>query len=136
MADFALDDAGTILAVTDFEASVDFYTKNLGLEPVMTFDDPPFAILGRGSFRLCLAEEGHPADDCPGVVMRAQRDPKNPPIRLVLWVPDCAAAYEALSKEGVRFLAPPAQLPWGGSRCFAVDPDGYLVEIEELAAEE
>lgn len=133
MADFAMDDIGTILAVADFEASVDFYTKHLGLEPVMMFDDPPFAILGRGSFRLCLAEEGHPAEDCPGVVMKALPDPKAPPIRLVLWVPDCEAVYQALSSEGVRFLGPPQALPWGGSRCFAVDPDGYLVELEELA---
>lgn len=23
--------------------------------------------------------------------------------------------------------------PWGGGRCFAVDPDGFLIELEELA---
>lgn len=135
MADFELNDVGTILAVADFAASVEFYTKNLGLESVMMFDDPPFAILGRGAFRLCLAEEGHPADDCPDIEMRALPEPKTPPVRLVLWVPDCSATYEALSKEGVRFLGPPTSPPWGGLRCFAVDPDGYLVEIEELPDE-
>jgi len=96
MADFSLDEVGTVLAVSDFEASLEFYTKNLGLEPVLMFDDPPFAILGRDSFRLCLAEEGHPADDCPGVVMRTLSEAGTPPVRFVLWVPDCVSAYEEL----------------------------------------
>ncbi len=134
MADFALDQVGTILAVADFEASLEFYTKRLGLEPVMMFDDPPFAILGRDSFRLCLAEQGHPsADDSPGVVMQTLPDVMTPPVRIVLWVPDCRAAYNALMEEGVHFLTPPIAPPWGGLRCFATDPDGYLVELEELA---
>ncbi|VAV91282.1 hypothetical protein MNBD_ACTINO01-735 [hydrothermal vent metagenome] len=136
MADFSLDEVGTVLAVSDFEASLEFYTKNLGLEPVLMFDDPPFAILGRDSFRLCLAEEGHPADDCPGVVMRALSEAGTPPVRFVLWVPDCVSAYEALVEEGVRFLAPPSSPPWGGMRCFFFDPDGYLIELEELAGDE
>ncbi len=135
MAEFELKDVGTVLAVADFAASLEFYTKNLGLEPVMMFDDPPFAILGRGSFRLCLAEEGHPADDVPGVLMQSLPDPQNPPVRLVLWVSDCVATYESLLAEGVSFLGPPTFPPWGGSRCFAVDPDGYQVEIEQLPDE-
>ena len=42
-------------------------------------------------------------------------------------------AYEQLREEGVEFLAEPFSPPWGGARCFAVDPDGYLVELEEPA---
>ncbi len=30
-------------------------------------------------------------------------------------------------------LAPPFSPPWGGCRFFCVDPDGYLVEIEQPA---
>ena len=33
----------------------------------------------------------------------------------------------------LRFLAEPYEPPWGGCRFFCVDPDGYLVEIEEPA---
>jgi hypothetical protein len=36
---------------------------------------------------------------------------------------------------GVEFLTPPKSPPWGGWRCFAHDPDSYLVEIEDWAAE-
>ncbi len=136
MAEFALKEVGTVLGVADFDASVEFYTKRLGLEPVMMFDDPPFAILGRDSFRLCLAEEGHPAEDTPDVRMSSLPDRENPSVRLVFWVSDCAAVYESLVAEGVPFLGPPWSPPWGGSRCFAVDPDGYQVEIEQLPDEE
>jgi hypothetical protein len=31
----------------------------------------------------------------------------------------------------VRFLAEPHEPAWGGCRFFCVDPDGYLVEIEQ-----
>ena len=37
-----------------------------------------------------------------------------------------AGARISLAEQGYR-------PPWGGSRFFCVDPDGYLVEIEEPA---
>jgi predicted enzyme related to lactoylglutathione lyase len=52
---------------------------------------------------------------------------------LVLEVPDADAARKALEARGVSFLADTYRPPWGGSRFFCVDPDGYLVEIEEPA---
>ena len=42
-------------------------------------------------------------------------------------------AYDTLSARGVSFLTEPYSPPWGGHRCFAVDPDGYLIELEEPA---
>jgi len=38
-----------------------------------------------------------------------------------------------LDEAGARFLADPYEPPWGGCRFFCVDPDGYLVEIEQPA---
>ena len=38
-----------------------------------------------------------------------------------------------LGAAGVGFLAEPFSPPWGGVRCFAVDPDSYLVELEQPA---
>ena len=52
---------------------------------------------------------------------------------LVLEVDDAAAVHEALAAENVPFLAEPYRPPWGGERFFCVDPDGYLVEIEQSA---
>ena len=57
--------------------------------------------------------------------------PASSPVNLVIEVDDAHAAYEALRTRGVAFLTPPMRPPWGGWRCFATDPDGYVLEIEQ-----
>jgi catechol 2,3-dioxygenase-like lactoylglutathione lyase family enzyme len=125
--------AGAILAVADVEASVGFYRDRLGFEVEASYDDPPYATLSLARTRLSLAEQGHEAEDRPGVAMQAPEDRSRLQVVLVLEVTDCRGAYAELSAEGVEFLAEPFSPPWGGARCFAVDPDGYLVELEEPA---
>jgi catechol 2,3-dioxygenase-like lactoylglutathione lyase family enzyme len=125
--------AGAILAVSDFASSLAFYRDQLGFEVEATYDDPPYATLMKAGTRLSLAEQGHPADDRPGVAMVAPRDRSELAAILVLEVADCLAAYSALSGMGVQFLAEPFSPPWGGHRCFAIDPDGNLIELEEPA---
>ena len=80
---------------------------------------------------MSLAEQGHAAEDRPGVSMVAPADPSRLAAILVLEVEDCLGAHRELSAAGVRFLAEPHSPPWGGHRCFAVDPDGNLVELEQ-----
>ena len=125
--------AGVILAVSDFASSVAFYRDRLGFDVEATYDDPPYATLVKAGARLSLAEQGHPADDRPGVEMVAPSDPSELAAILVLEVTDCLAAYRELSAAGVQFLAEPFSPPWGGHRCFAIDPDRNLVELEEPA---
>jgi catechol 2,3-dioxygenase-like lactoylglutathione lyase family enzyme len=125
--------AGAILAVSDFAASLSFYRDRLGLQVLETYDDPPYATLVAAGARLSLAEQGHPADDRPGVTMIAPQDPSQANVVLVLEVADARAVHRQLAAEGVRFLAAPHEPPWGGCRFFCVDPDGYLVEIEQPA---
>ena len=125
--------AGAILAVKDVGESVAWYRDHLGFENEATYDDPPYATLALAGSRLSLAEQGHAADDRPGVLMTAPDDRSKLQVVLVLEVADCRGAYEELGAAGVEFLAEPFSPPWGGARCFAVDPDGYLVELEEPA---
>lgn len=125
--------AGAILAVADVERSVEFYSRRLGFEVEALYHDPPYATLARAGMRLSLAEQGHAAEDRPGVTMNAPADPASLQVVLVLEMSGMRAAYEDLSADGVRFLAEPYSPPWGGHRCFAVDPDGYLIELEEPA---
>jgi len=125
--------AGAILAVSDFERSLSFYRDTLGLEVEAVYDEPPYATLVVAGARVSLAEQGHPAEDRPGVEMAAPGDPSRADIVLVLEVDDARAAYAALEAAGARFLAEPYEPPWGGCRFFCVDPDGYLVEIEQPA---
>lgn len=125
--------AGTILAVADVERSIAFYCDHLGFKLEASYDDPPYATLELSGARLSLAEQGHPADDRPGVRLLAPDDRSQIQAAVVLEVTDCHHAYEQLRAAGVELLAEPYSPPWGGARCFAVDPDGYLVELEEPA---
>ena len=123
---------GTILAVADVQRSVAFY-EQLGFAIEATYDDPPYATLALAGARLSLAEQGHDAEDRPGVALEAPPDLTRQNALLVLEVEDCMTAYRDLRDAGVAFLAEPYSPPWGGHRCFAVDPDGYLVELEQPA---
>jgi catechol 2,3-dioxygenase-like lactoylglutathione lyase family enzyme len=130
---FHVNRAGAILAVSDFERSVAFYRDRLGFEVEATYDDPPYATLVRAGTRVSLAEQAHPAEDRPGVMMTVAADPANLAAILVLEVDDCLGAYQELKAAGVQFLAEPYSPPWGGHRCFAVDPDRNLIELEQPA---
>jgi catechol 2,3-dioxygenase-like lactoylglutathione lyase family enzyme len=134
VADFPVTRAGAILAVSDFGASLRFYRDQLGLTEVALYDDPPYATLTAAGARISLAEQGHPAPDRPGIAMAAPSDPARANVVLVLEVPDADVARKALEAREVRFLAETYRPPWGGSRFFCVDPDGYLVEIEQPAS--
>lgn len=133
MADFVVERVGTILAVADVDRSVTFYGEHLGFLVDATYDDPPYATLKRNGVRLSFAEQGHAAEDRPGVDMVAPPDHSKIAVMLVLEVTDAAAIHSALVAEGVEILAEPFAPPWGGLRFFVVDPDGYLVEIEQPA---
>lgn len=125
--------AGTVLAVADYARSLAFYRDRLGFAVEASYEDPPYATLTRAGARLSLAEQGHPAKDRPGVSMVAPSDRSLLTAILVLEVTDCMEAHRELSAAGVPFLAEPYSPPWGGHRCFAVDPDGNLIELEEPA---
>ena len=133
MAGLEVTRVGAILAVSDFERSLAFYRDTLGLEVEALYDGPPYATLVSAGGRLSLAEQGHPAEDRPGVTMTAPEDASRANVVIVLEVEDAWAVYRELGGRGTRFLAEPYEPPWGGCRFFCVDPDGYLVEIEQPA---
>ena len=65
--------------------------------------------------------------------MTALEDRSKMPVVLVLEVADAWAVHRALAADGATFLADPYEPPWGGCRFFVVDPDGFLVEVEQPA---
>jgi catechol 2,3-dioxygenase-like lactoylglutathione lyase family enzyme len=125
--------AGVILAVADVERSTAFYRDALGFEVEAVYDDPRYATLVLADTRLSLAEQGHAAEDRPGVELEAPRDPGKANALVVVEVADALAEHARLAELSVHFLAEPYEPPWGGCRFFCVDPDGYLVEIEQPA---
>lgn len=117
-----------MLAVRDVERSLAFYRDILGFEQL---EYPQIPLLRRGALELFLVEESPPTDDRPGVTLAPPADARRMPVNLVFEVDDVHAEHAALSARGLRFLTPPVQPPWGGWRCFARDPDGYSIEIEQ-----
>ena len=131
MATFPVLRVGTILAVADVPRSVAFYSAHLGFTIEATYEDPPYATLARDGVRVSFAEQGHASVDRPAISLAAPADPSRQSVVLVLEVADARSTYEALAAEHVVFLAEPYAPPWGGLRFFVVDPDGYLVEVEQ-----
>jgi catechol 2,3-dioxygenase-like lactoylglutathione lyase family enzyme len=125
--------AGAILAVSDLERSLAFYRDAIGFEVEAIYDGPPYATLALATARLSLAQQGHAAEDRSGVELEVPRDPARQNVVLVVEVDDARAEHERLAGLGIQFLAEPYEPPWGGCRFFCVDPDGYLVEIEQPA---
>lgn len=125
--------AGAILAVADVPEAIEFYRDLLGFEVLARYDDPPYATLSLAGARLSLAEQGHGADDRPGVELAAPSEPGRADVVIVIEVDDAQAAYDHLVDNGVVTLAEPYRPPWGGCRFFCRDRDGFLIEFEEPA---
>src|SRR5918997_742103 len=123
----------TMLCVRDLKRSLGFYRDKLGFDVLDS--EPHVALLRLGSGLVYLFTESPPTPDKPSVHLAPPDDPAYGSVVLVLIVEDCRTAYEELRGRGVEFLAPPTQPPWGGWRCFALDLDGYLIEVEDAAAE-
>lgn len=121
----------TMLAVRDLRRSVGFYRDLLGFDVQMS--QPGIALLARGGMLLYLVRESPPTRDKPAVTLAPPPEPDHTPVNLVFHVRDARRAYVELERRGVLFLAEPSRPPWGGLRCFARDPDGYLIEIEQPA---
>ena len=118
-----------MLVVNDLEKSVAFYRDKLGLE--IRSQSPDIAGLSNGVLNLYLFTMSLPTPDKPTVTLENLNRTGRTSVIIDLMVDDCRAAYRLLVDNGVDFLTPPHQPPWGGWRCFALDPDGYLIELEE-----
>ena len=112
--------AGAILAVSDVAASVAFYSDVIGFAVEATYDDPPYATLVLAGSRLSLAEQGHPADDRPGVAMAAPDDPSRANV-VVAGTPNLA--HYVASKGGV----------FGFTRAAARELGKYGITVNSVA---
>jgi catechol 2,3-dioxygenase-like lactoylglutathione lyase family enzyme len=124
--------AATMIVVDDLALSVKFYRDKLGFEVVEAFDT--IVALSRGPMLLQLFTHSPPTPDKPGITLTNSSTGDATSVVLEFIVTDCRRAYDELLDIGVEFLTPPHEPPWGGLRCFARDPSGYLIEIEESPA--
>jgi catechol 2,3-dioxygenase-like lactoylglutathione lyase family enzyme len=123
--------AATMLVVKDLDRAVSFYTEYLGFQ--IKEQDSGIALLILGQVRLYLVLTSPPTPDKPTISLSFLNKKGQTNVNLVFRVKSCQTVYRKLVDQGLTFLAPPHQPPWGGWRCFTLDPDGYLVEIEEYS---
>lgn len=119
-----LTGAEPVLYVTDFSASLAFFTQQLGFAVDFTYGDPPFyGVVARDRARLCLRLVREPVflGD-----IREREELLSAAITL-----DSAAAIEQLFLDyqaaGVPFHQVLKTQPWGARNFILRDPDGNLI---------
>jgi catechol 2,3-dioxygenase-like lactoylglutathione lyase family enzyme len=113
--------------VRNYDEALTWYTHILGMKKV---EDRTF---GPGQRWIVVAPEN---DNEPGIVLevphsdisRAERVGKE--TNWVFQVADCAKFYETLQKQGVHFIEPPKQQPWGTMQAIFEDPYGNIFVAE------
>ena len=118
-----------LLVVSDYARSLAFYRDVLGATIVREISDV-LCLLNFGGAEIMLTVGGGPTKDKPTVTFASPTNADRVTSELVIRVPDCQAAYEALRSRGAEFLTPPVD--WGYEvRAFLRDPDGHLLEISQ-----
>lgn len=118
-----------LLVVSDLARSTAWYRDVLGAELVGEYGGTS-AVFRFVESWLLVVTGGGPTDDKPTVTFEPPPDPERVTGELIIGVPDCHAAYEALAARGAQFLTPPVEYAWE-IRAFFRDPDGHLLEISE-----
>jgi lactoylglutathione lyase len=121
----------TMIRVRDLDASLNFYTNQLGMKLLRKRDYPS------GKFTLAFVGYG---DETNSTVIELthnweQAEPYNLGSafgHLAIAVPDVYRACERLAAAGVKIPRPAGPMAHGGSViAFIEDPDGYRIELIE-----
>ena len=114
------------IGVSDLKRSIDFYTRVLGMTKLQRFSLPYMD-------EMVVGFEGRRGS---AIVLMHWTDGSNPnyrdlPIKIVLYVPDPAAAADAIRAEGLEITREPTPIPELGDAVvgLAKDPDGYVIEL-------
>jgi lactoylglutathione lyase len=123
----------TMLRVVDLDASIDFYTRHLGMKLLRQRDFPT------GQFTLAFLGYGDEADHTV-LELTHNWDQKEPYDKgngyghIAVAVSDVYAACEKMAEDGVSIPRPPGPMKHGGAViAFIEDPDGYKIELVERA---
>lgn len=119
----------TMLRVLDLEASLDFYTRHLGMTLLSRNDYPG------GEFTLAFVGYGNESDHT--VIELTHNWPQKEPYELgdswghiAIGVEDIYGLCEKMAAEGVKITRPPGPMKHGTTViAFIEDPDGHKVEL-------
>ena len=123
----------TMLRVGDLERSLTFYTEVLGMRLLRRKDYPD------GRFTLAFVGYGEESDTTV-LELTHNWDTSSYEIgtgygHIALGVDDIQATCEAMAAKGGRVVRPPGAMKHGTTViAFVEDPDGYKVELIQLAS--
>ena len=123
----------TMLRVGDLERSLTFYTEVLGMSLLRRKDYPD------GRFTLAFVGYGDESDTAV-LELTHNWDTSSYEIgtgygHIALGVDDIQATCEAMAAKGGRVVRPPGPMKHGTTViAFVEDPDGYKVELIQLAS--
>ena len=123
----------TMLRVVDLERSLTFYTEVLGMRLLRRKDYPD------GRFTLAFVGYGDESDTAV-LELTHNWDTSSYEIgtgygHIALGVDDIQATCEAMAAKGGRVVRPPGAMKHGTTViAFVEDPDGYKVELIQLAS--
>ncbi len=100
-----------ILRVTDLEASIEYYLRQLGFTLEWRSNGVASVRRDRTAIMLCEGDQGHPW--------------------MWLWISatDVDTLYAEFERRGARLRHAPTNYPWGSRECQIVDPDGHVLRF-------
>ena len=114
--------------VDEVDASVKFYTENLGFELQNNFG-PPFAIIKKDDLTLWLAG---PLSSAARPMPDGRKPEPGGWNRFALEVEDLESSVASLKEKGVKFRNEITKGP-GGAQILCEDPSGNVVELFQPA---
>ena len=118
MSDYLLTHSATVLSVTDFSDSLDFYTRKLGFKISYTWNDPvEYAVLKRDEISVHLNKKTD--DSAPSSVHNA----------LYIFTNDLESLYQEFLEKDVKIHSPLTQYDYGMKEFDIMDPEGYILSF-------
>ena len=114
------------LTVSDQVKSREFYSGVLGGQ-VLAPESP--CIIKLANSWIILNSGGGPTPDKPNVTLEPPQGSTRVNSFLNLRVADIRARYAEWKARGARFMTEPLDNHGWETRCYMIDPDGYIIEV-------